>query len=182
MTIDEVFTKLITHMSKGIQIHNLFSQAYDFLGLYGFSKCHEYHYLDEIQGQQCLLHYFSHHYHKLVTIETFTVSEIIPESWRKYTTMAVDSNTIRQAVKDLMEKWVQWERDTKLLYQQMYQELVAINEIAAAEKIKCYILDVTEELKHAEKKIIKLESLGYDINTIIKWQQPMYKKYKKKRW
>jgi len=30
--------------------------------------------------------------------------------------MAVDSNTIRQAVKDLMEKWVQWERDTKLLY------------------------------------------------------------------
>jgi len=52
----------------------------------------------------------------------------------------------------------------------MYQELVAINEIAAAEKIKCYILDVTEELKHAEKKIIKLESLGYDINTIIKWQ------------
>jgi len=48
MTIDEVFTKLITHMSKGIQIHNLFSQAYDFLGLYGFSKCHEYHYLDEI--------------------------------------------------------------------------------------------------------------------------------------
>jgi len=30
--------------------------------------------------------------------------------------MDVDVNTKRNAVKDLMDKWVKWERDTKKLY------------------------------------------------------------------
>jgi hypothetical protein len=30
--------------------------------------------------------------------------------------MAVDNNTKRQAIKDLMNKWLLWEQDTKILY------------------------------------------------------------------
>ena len=93
--------------------------------------------------------------------------------------MDVDINTKRQSTKDLMTKWIEWEKQTKTLYTQMYKELCDLNEIAAADKIKCYILDVTDELKHAEKKYIKLESIDYSINTIISWQQPMYRKFKK---
>lgn len=62
----------------------------------------------------------------------------------------------------------------------MYNELLDINEIAAASKIKCYICDVDKELEHAEKKLIKLETLTYDIGTIVKWQESMYDKFKKK--
>jgi len=62
----------------------------------------------------------------------------------------------------------------------MRQELSAIGEIAAALKLDCFICDVDKELIHAEKKLIKLETLGYDIGTIISWQEPMYNKYKKK--
>jgi hypothetical protein len=36
--------------------------------------------------------------------------------WHKYTTMDVDTNTKRNSIKDLMTKWVEWERSTKKLY------------------------------------------------------------------
>jgi len=62
----------------------------------------------------------------------------------------------------------------------MRQELCTLGEVAAALKLDCFICNVDKELIHAEKKWIILETIGYDINTIISWQEPMYDKYKKK--
>jgi hypothetical protein len=62
----------------------------------------------------------------------------------------------------------------------MRQELTAIGELAAAMKLDCYICDVDKELHYAEKKLIKLETLGYDLATIISWQGKLHKIYKKK--
>lgn len=179
MTVEEIFNALASHMIEGMMIHDALSKGYDFLGLYGFAKCHEYHHLMETKGYQCLLHYYSTHYHKLLETKNIPEPDIIPAAWHKYTTMDVDTNTKRQAVKTMMEKWVKWERDTKALYEKMYVELHNLGEIAAADEVRCYICDVSEELKHAEKKMIKLISLDYSIGTIINWQQPMYKKFKK---
>jgi len=116
MTVDEIFTKLAAHMVEGMMIHDTLSKGYDFLGLYGFSKCHEYHHIEETKGYECLLHYYSTRYHKLLEIKNIPEPEIIPANWYKYTTMAVDVATKRQAVKTMMEKWVEWERNTKKLY------------------------------------------------------------------
>lgn len=179
MTVDEIFTKLASHMIEGIMLHDTLSNGYDFLGLYGFSKCHCYHHLEETKGYMCLMHYYSTHYHKLINIDKLPQPEIVPQTWYKYSTMDVDSNTKRQAVQSFVRKWVEWETATKKLYQEMYKELLDINEVATAEEIKCYICAVSDELKHAEKKLVKLETIEYNIGTIINWQQPMYKKYKK---
>ena len=81
--------------------------------------------------------------------------------------MAVDSATKRNSIKSMMEKWIEWEKTTKKLYQQKYQEF---GEIAAADKVKCYICDVDEELKHAEKKFIQLETVNYDLSVIVQEQ------------
>jgi len=62
----------------------------------------------------------------------------------------------------------------------MRQELIQINEIDAALQLDLHIRDVSKELAHAEKKLIKLETLGYDMYSIIEWQEKMEKKYKKK--
>lgn len=178
MTVEEIFSKLASHMVEGIMIHDDMANAYDFLGLCGFAKRHDYHHLEETKNYRCLSHYFSIHYHKLLKLEQLDQPKIIPETWHKYSTPDVDTNTKRNAVKDLMNKWVTWERDTKKLYQEMRQELCAIGEVASALKIDCFICDVDEELVWAEKKWMKLETLGYDIGTILKWSSEMYKKYK----
>jgi len=106
MTVEEIFSKLATHMAQGLQFHNTLMRGYDFLGLYGFSKGQEYHYLEEARGYSCLLHYYSSHYHKLLTIENTPIDTIIPENWYKYTTMDVDVGTKRNAVKTMMDKWI----------------------------------------------------------------------------
>ena len=179
MTTEEIFNKIISHMVEGIMIHDELANGYDFLGLYGFAKCHDYHHLEETCSYRKMSHYYSTHYHKLLLVDTQVRQNIIPETWRKYTTFDVDTNTKRTAIKDMMKAWINWERDTKKLYQEMRQELCNIGECAAALELDKYILDVTDELVHAEKKFIKLESINYDIVQIIDWQQPMYKKYKK---
>ena len=180
MTVEEIFNALAAHMHKGIQFHDEMAQAYEYLSLFGFSKCHISHACTEKIEYLQLSHYYMTHYFKLLQFEETTDTKLIPETWYKYTTQVVDGSTKRNAVKELMTKWVKWEQDTKKLYQDMRQELIQLGEVAAALYIDQYICDVTKELCHAQKKLIKLETLGYDLNSIIEWQEKLYKKYKKK--
>ena len=79
-----------------------------------------------------------------------------------------------------MTKWINWEKETKTLYQSMRLELYALGEVAAALDLDKYIMDVDKELRHAEKKLLELETIGYDIVKIMESQEELYKKYKKK--
>ena len=180
MTVEEIFAKVAEHMLEGVMYHHDFARAYRFLGLDGFAKCHEYQYFAENKGFEELLCYYSSRYHKLLKLNANTNTDVIPETWYKYTTMAVDAGTKRTSTKQMIDKWVQWERDTKALYQEMYKALYDAGEIAAACILKKHICEVDDELKHAEKKMIKLETLGYDIGTIVGWQKSMYNKYDEK--
>lgn len=180
MTIEEIFNKLASHMIEGTMYHDEFSKAYDFLGLYGYAQCQTYHYIEEQEAYKCLSHYYSTHYFKLLQPEIITHPEIIPQTWYKYTTWAVDASTRRSAIKELMMKWVEWEKSTKELYQTLRQELISLDEAAAALYLDKYILDVDKELRHAQKKLIHLESINYDLTIIIPEQDDLYKKYKKK--
>jgi hypothetical protein len=49
----------------------------------------------------------------------------------------------------------------------MYKEMCDLNDIAGATKIEEVLCDVCEELKNAEKKWLKLETIGYDIGLIM---------------
>ena len=180
MTVEEIFNKLATHMVEGIQFHNELAQAFDFLGLYGFALCHDSHRVEENNSYMYLCHYYSCHYHKLINLEELRSHNLIPQMWHKYNTMNVDANTKRESIKSLMTSWIQWEQETKQLYQEMHKELHAIGEVAAALEVECLIADVTKELMHAEKKLIKLETINYDLYMILDWQEPMKQKYKKK--
>lgn len=178
MTVEEIFNKLASHMVEGIMYHDDMAKAYDFLGLSGFARCHDYHHICETKNYRKLSHYYATHFHKLIKLEQLDQPKIIPDNWYKYTTPDVDVATKRNAVKDLMAKWVSWEKETKTLYQSMRQELCAIGEVAAALYLECFIYDVDEELTWAQKKWIKFETLGYDIGAIIQCSDALHKKYK----
>lgn len=180
MTTEEIFTKLISHMTEGVMYHSVMADAYNFLGLWGFAKCQTYHQFEEMQGLSCLQHYYATHYFRLISTEEFSKPEIIPITWYKYSTQSVDPSTKRSSIKDLIQKWINWEKATKKLYQEMRQELTTLNELGAAQKLDTYIKDVTKELHDVEKFAIKLETIGYDLVTIEELSDNLYKKYKKK--
>lgn len=180
MTIEEIFTKLAEHMLQGIMIHEQVANCYGFLSLKGYEKCHEYHYYSELCNYRCLYKYSLKYCGKLIKIGELKDPGIINANWYKYTRGEVDVNTKRTAVRDLVKHWVEWEKSTKTLLETSCKELYELGEIAAAQKIYCFLKDVTHELAHAENKRINLETSGYDIGTILGEQEHLYHKYKEK--
>lgn len=178
MTVEEVYSKLASHMIEGIMIHDQLSVYYDFLQLKGYKRCHEYHYLCENVAYRGLNRYYTNHHNKMIEIGQVPNPEFIPTGWYKYTRMDVDPNTKRNAVKAGLEKWVDWERTTKDLYEKMYIELMNINEVASACKVKELVKDVDQELKVAERKLLDMKAVDFNLSDILNEQKPEHKKYK----
>ena len=180
MELKEIYSAIVSHQIKGMMIHAQLAEYYDFLGLQGYKRCHEYHFLKESCEYRGVSRYFINHHNMLIPEERIEDPSIIPESWYQHTRDDVDMNTKKNAVRSGLKKWVDWETDTKDLYQRMYQELMSIGEVASACKIKELIYGVDEELKKAERYWLNKEAMGWDMPTIISEQKKKHDKYKKK--
>ena len=82
--------------------------------------------------------------------------DVIPESWYRYSRGDVDSSTRNNAIRVSSGKWVDWERATKTLYEEMCKELMDIGEIASAMFVSRMVKDVSHELAEAERAHIDL--------------------------
>ena len=180
MTLEDVFSKLSSHLIEGLMFHDQLSNYFGFLSLNGYEMCHKYHYLSESLSYKELNSYYLKHYNKLVKEGKPTNPSAIPQSWYKFTRQDVDTNTKKNAVQAGFTKWVTWERDTKNIYEAMYSELVALGNIDASLFVAELIRDVSEELVEAEQYLTDLETDGYDISDIIIWQEELIKRYRKK--
>jgi hypothetical protein len=180
MTVDEVFAALRSHMIKGMMVHEAMANYYDFLGLKGYKRCQEYHYLDETIAYRSVYRYFVNHHGKLIPQKEVGDPNVIPDTWFAYNRMDVDTATKRKAVQDGYFKWQKWETETLEFYKQLHKELTELEEIADAMKIESLICDVSQELKCIERDILDLEAVDYDIVYIVECQKCLHEKYKKK--
>ena len=180
MTIEEVFSLTGQRMVEGLMVHSQMSDYYNFLSLKGYAECHKYHYFCESANYKNLCGYYICHCNKLITDRPFNNPKIIPDNWFMFTRQDVDESIRKAAIETGFERWAQWERDSKKLYEQRYQNLIALGEVAAAMEIKKYVIDVDNELADAEKKHLALKAENFDISNIIAEQDELYKKYCKK--
>lgn len=180
MTIEEIYSNIAKHMVKGIMFHEQMANYYDFIGLHGYKRCHEYHYFCESKCFRKLNRYFINHHNKLIKEEDIEKPDMIPMSWYQYKREDVSSTDIRNAAKISVEMWVKWERDTKLLYENMFSEAMAAGEVASAKKICTFVKDVDHELKYAERYMLKLKAVDYDLGFIMSEQKRLHDKYKAK--
>ena len=180
MTVEEVFSRVGKYMIEGVMIHSQLADYYNFLGLKGYAKCHEYHFVSENCNFRKLSLYYIKHFNKLLPELPNDNPNVIPSAWFKYLRQDVDANTRKTAIQGGIEKWVNWEYNTKMFYQNMYNELINLHEIAAAAELKKYISDVDYELAYAQQKHLEDKAIDYDIFDIIAKQENVYKKYTKK--
>ena len=169
LTVEEIFSKILAHMIKGVMIHDQMSIAYGFLGLCGYQKLHEHQYYEESKSYKCIQNYFLDHYQKLIPEIAIEKPNIIPVNWYKHITLDVDTSTKRNAIKELMKQWIDWEKDTIKLLETSYKELYDIDEICAAMEIKKLLLDVEEELKYAQHKYLLWTLKKRSISNINNW-------------
>lgn len=178
MTVDEIFKILATHMVKGCKTHEELANYYDFLSLKGFRACHEHQYIEESCGYRKLCRYYMKHYKKLIQPDKVQEVKLIPSSWYGHERQDVDIILKRESAKTGFETWINWQKETKNLYENMYSELIALNQIATAMFLKKYICDVTKEIEKAEKEYIKYTDLDFRIEFLIQDQKKLYHKYK----
>ena len=180
MTVEEIFSQLGQHMIQGLMVHTQLADYFYFLGLKGYGKCHEYHYFDESYNYRELSNYYMERFNKFITQSHVPNPQVIPDTWYKYTRQQVDASTRKTAIQAGFEKWVEWEQETKILYENMYEELIGLNEVAAAMEVKCFIIDVDKELSKACQKHLELKTIDFNISNIFEEQEELYCKYKEK--
>ena len=180
MTIEEIFSKISAHSIRGMMIHDGMANYYDFLGLHGFKRCHEYHYLHETLLNRKINRFFINKYNKLIPDSEVDSSSVIPAAWMRYTRQQVDNSTKRNAVESGFDAWVKWERDTCEFYSNMCIEFENMGEIAAAELLRDLILDNNREIKKAERMQLKFKATDYDMTYIVECQDRLHEKYKDK--
>ena len=178
MTVEEIFKELASHGVEAIMIHDYLANAFAFLNLNGFKRISEYQFERESKCYRKLNRYYIDRYNKLIETGSVEDPDLIPSSWYNYTRQQVDTNTKRTAVKNMLEHWVSWERETKKLYQDMSKNLCDIGEVSASLYVDKMIKEVTDELKRAERLVIDLASADYDIVYILEMQKPLHDKYK----
>lgn len=180
MTIDESFGAISDQMIGGIMLHMQLFNYFNFLGLKGYAECQKYHYYDENKHYVDFCDYYINHNNKLLVERKIENKSIIPNDWYMFTRFDVDPNIRKSAIRAGVEQWVKWERETKLMLEQHYQNLINLNEIAVAEKVRETIKHVDEELAHAEKKLLFLKAVDYNISDIMTEQEEVCQHFKKK--
>ena len=180
MTVDEIYSEIAAHMIKGMMMHEQLANYYDFLGLSGYKRCHEYHFFDETCEYRSVCRYFINHHNKLIPYKSVDDPHVIPDSWYRHLRQGIDNNTKRNAIRSGLSAWVNWEKETKVLYEKMYKELMELNEVASAFKIKELICNVDCELKKAERYLLTKETTDYNIQSIMEEQKAKHDKYDKK--
>lgn len=148
-------------------IHSDYADYYYFLNLCKYGDMHNKHYVSESLAHRNLQKWYIQHYNKLLPPAKYDYSPVIPQSWYKYERTDVDTNTIRTSVKNGLTSWVEWERETKTLYEQMYKELMSLGDIVGAMFVKNLICDVTDELCTAEDYHLRKKATDYSISDII---------------
>ena len=157
MVAEEVFSRLKAHALEGMVFHDEMVRYYGFLNLDEWKYEHKHHYEDETRGYHELCDYYINHYNMLIPHTPMNRPDVIPDSWYRYARQDVDTGTRRNAIEVGARKWVEWERQTKQVYQEAWKELIDIGEVAAAHFIAKYVCAVDDELKCAKKKYMTLD-------------------------
>ncbi len=170
MTVDEIYSKLGSHMVEGMMIHLKLSEYYSFLNLPAYAKFQYHRYLEESETYHKLSEYYMKNHCKLIRDEHIEIPKVIPENWYNHSKKDLDGDTVRNAVRDGLRTWVDWEKETKVLYENMYSELLDISEISDTIMVKELVSDVTDELALATQYMLNKEFTNYDMVYIIEEQ------------
>ena len=177
--MEEIFSKLSAHFIKGMMVHDQMSRYYDFLGLKGYKRCHEHQFYEDAKIFRRINRYYINHHSKLVPEMRVEDPALIPESWYNYSRLDVDTQTKRNAVELGMRKWVEWEKTTKKELETSIKLLQDNGYIEDSIWVSNILSKVSYELKKAERKLIELQSVNFDVIYISEEQQHIHDKYKK---
>lgn len=180
MPIIGTFAKASDHMIEGMTMHGQMADYYNFPGLEGFARLHEYHFICETISMRRIHRYFIDHCNRLLPEANATHPNAIPVEWSNFTRQAVESETKSKAVETGMREWCKWEHETKEPYAKSAKDPCDAVEVAAAHVICELVRDVDDECKYADRLALSLSAVDYDMQVIVPMRHELHEKYRKK--
>lgn len=179
-TPEDIFSEINNRFIGAIMMHGQFADYFDFLGLKGYKRLHEYQHLAENIERRKVCRYFINHHNMLIKENFSGEVNIIPDAWYTAKRLSVGKSTKQKAVEDGFIEYHNWESETKSVYEKYAQKLRESGAVADAVFVEKLVEDVSEELQTVERMISDLISTGYDMVYITESQADIQEKYKKK--
>ena len=179
-SVESIFSEINARMIAALMFHDQMSDYFDFLGMKGYKRLHEYQYFSESLERKKLNQYYINHHNKLIPdIYTGQVA-MIPENWQTANRISVGKSTKQKGIEDGFNQYHEWETETKSLYEHYSVKLRENGAVTDAIMVERLVEDVDKELKKLERIIVDLISSGYDMVYITESQQRIHDKYKAK--
>ena len=179
MTTIEILSKISEHQIAVLMLHEQLADYYDFLGMRGYKRIHEYRYFAESKNMRATHRYAINCTDYLITAGHIPSPRII-DIWSGMTRFQINPSSKSQYVKDGFEKWHTWEHETKELYSKSYEELIVIDDVATACFVKELVENVNMELKYLERMKLSLNNVMHDMKYIMLMQDEVHENYKDK--
>ena len=179
-SVEAIFSEINARMIAALMFHDQMADYFDFLGLKGYKRLHEYQYFAESLERKKLNQYYINHHNKLIP-DTYTGQvAVIPDNWQTANRISVGKSTKQKGIEDGFNQYHDWEAETKSLYEHYSSRLREMGAVADAIMVEKLVEDVDNELKKLEKIIVDLISSGYDMVYITESQQRIHDKCKAK--
>lgn len=179
-SVESAFSEINARMIAALMFHDQMADYFDFLGMKGYKRLHEYQYFAESLERKKLNQYYINHHNKLIPDIYSGQVTMIPENWQTANRISVGKSTKQKGIEDGFNQYHEWESETKNLYEHYSSRLREMGAVADAIMVEKLVEDVDKELKKLERIIIDLISSGYDMVYITESQQCIHDKYKNK--
>lgn len=177
MSCHDIFREINDRMIVAIMFHDQMADMYDFLGLNGFKRMHEFQFLSESVERRGLKRYYINHHNKLLIGGNVSDPDVIPDEWVKYKRQEVSPQVRKQAVEKSFEMYREWEHETKECYEKYAKALTDMGHMADAGKVGSLVCDVDMELKCIDRLMLCLKSVSYNEVYIATVQEEIHEKY-----
>ena len=176
MTVKEIYTALANRMVGAMMIHSQLVQIFAFVDLLPDMRKQESQLQEETHGYSELNKYFIQHHHNILVADNPPQIDILNNSLFNKSSENLTTEDKMYIIKYGMNEWINWEKESKILYEDSYRNLVDILEVASAEFVMRFVRDVDFELKEAERIFRVREGINWDLGTIYDKQSRVGKR------
>jgi len=166
MTLHEIYTALGNRMVGAMMIHSQLIQIFAFVDLLPDMRKQENQLQEETHGYSELCKYYIQHHHDILVANNPPQIDILDMPLLDKSTDDLTSEDKMRLIQYGMNEWIKWEKQSKILYEDSYRNLVDISEVASAEFITRFVRDVDLELKEAERIYRVRKGINWNLDTI----------------
>lgn len=175
MTTHNIFTKLANRMVGAMMVHTQLTELFNFIDLKSDAKRQKKQLHEETDGLLKLEQYASQHHHILITSSNPPQVDILNLGMLKQPNDKLSPDNKIYLIQYAMKEWIEWEKESKIIYEDAYRNLVDMSEIATADFVLRYVRDVDKELRDAELLYRVRDAIDWDLATIYDKQARMSK-------